>query len=507
MPCGVHTLAGVPFDIRGVIDHPAAGIPVQRPALQLHFLQGATSLWLGPTNEQMVGGFVVHYADGERNDIPVVGGRHVRDWFILPNEPVTAVEAEVAWVGTNARSRDQGMRLRLFKRTWENPRPDVSIVRIDFEKAAYQGLFVLAITADDGHLASPLENPLIQAEIADATGQVERGLVAVEAALRGNPDNPRILELKARLLAGAKRHADAVELFTVLLARLDAASPESTTARKRLLRHRSVSLKESGRGAEALTDQLAALGIPERGMQVPAELLDLSPFYNAALTNAWHSGESGNDLATLPSGVQTLGGVCFDLRGIVQLAGDPTLKGAYPAAQTNFVVNRTFKRLHVLHATGWTVKPGTKIGAVRLKYAGGREHEFPIVFGEDVRDWNAGSDPSEVVSRARIAWRGHNAADYDIRLFLSTWVNPFPSEEVRSLDYVSAGSNCAPFLRHRELASGGCPQENGRKPPAKRCPHPLDIHGPTLRMLRLCVNGWATRKQIRRCFERRSVAR
>jgi hypothetical protein len=195
VPSGVHTLAGVPFDIRGVIDRPAADILVQRPVRRLHFLQGATSLWLGPTNERPVAVFVVHYADGERKEIPVIGGRHVRDWFILPQEPVTAGEAEVAWVGLNARSRNQDMRLRLFKRTWENPRPDASIVRIDFDKRPYQGLFVLAITADDGHLpASQPEDPLILAEIADATGQAERGLPAVEAALRGNPGSPHILE-------------------------------------------------------------------------------------------------------------------------------------------------------------------------------------------------------------------------------------------------------------------------------------------------------------------------
>jgi hypothetical protein len=33
-----------------------------------------------------------------------------------------------------------------------------------------------------------------------------------------------------------------------------------------------------------------------------------------------------------------------------------------------------------------------------------------------------------------------------IRLFKTSWVNPFPDEEITSIDYVSAMSDAAPFL-------------------------------------------------------------
>ena len=127
----------------------------------------------------------------------------------------------------------------------------------------------------------------------------------------------------------------------------------------------------------------------------------------------------------------------FDIRGVIDR----------PAA--DILVQRPARRMHFLQgATSLWLGPTNErpVAVFVVHYADGRQHEFPIVFGEDVRDWDADTDPTETVSRGKIAWRGRNAADHDIRLFLSTWENPFPGQEVGSVDYVSAAPNCAPFL-------------------------------------------------------------
>ena len=55
----------------------------------------------------------------------------------------------------------------------------------------------------------------------------------------------------------------------------------------------------------------------------------------------------------------------------------------------------------------------------------------------------------EPVSRSQIAWVGNNkaslAAHSYVRLFLSTWQNPYPEKTVESIDYVSTKSSAAPF--------------------------------------------------------------
>src|SRR6185295_15763272 len=80
--------------------------------------------------------------------------------------------------------------------------------------------------------------------------------------------------------------------------------------------------------------------------------VDLSRHYNAALTNAWHfpGGRGSATLRSLPQGVQELGGVSFDVRGIVQLASIRTAGfPEYPVQTTNIHVGTRCRALHFLH--------------------------------------------------------------------------------------------------------------------------------------------------------------
>jgi hypothetical protein len=86
------------------------------------------------------------------------------------------------------------------------------------------------------------------------------------------------------------------------------------------------------------------------------------------------------------------------------------------------------------------------VGAYVVHYRNGVEQPIPIVYGEDVRDWNSGADPSSTLTRASVVWRSQNKANYVVRLFKSTWVNPFPEEGIVSIDFLSSMAESAPFV-------------------------------------------------------------
>ncbi len=188
--------------------------------------------------------------------------------------------------------------------------------------------------------------------------------------------------------------------------------------------------------------------IPARLPQTPPNLIDLTPYYNASLVEAWHPGSSGNNLDILPSGLLQLSGVVFDVRGIVQVSGRELQNagGRYPLMITGIRIGQTCRQLHFLHAAGWRASDGALLGQYVLHYANGQERSIPIVYGEDVRDWNAGFDKSSQLKRATQVWSATNKSNYTVRLFKSTWENPFPDIEIISLDYVSAMGAAAPFL-------------------------------------------------------------
>jgi hypothetical protein len=189
--------------------------------------------------------------------------------------------------------------------------------------------------------------------------------------------------------------------------------------------------------------------IPARLPQAPRNCIDLSEHYNAALVQSWHPGMGNNSLDVLPPGLLQLGGTVFDVRGIVQLAGKELQRGGrrvYPEKVVGIPVSQACRQLQFLHAAGWHTKEGTRIGNYIVHYADSREQTIPIIYGEDVRDWNAGADSTIELKRGIIVWSAVNKAPLSVRLFKSTWLNPFPETEITTIDYVSTVSESAPFL-------------------------------------------------------------
>jgi hypothetical protein len=155
LPRGIHIYGGVPFDVEGRLQLAgrklletttafppgARNIEVARKCGRIHLLHGASGI-----APEMIGTnvarLVVHYADGSRAQIAIVAGTHVQDWWgpIYKTEAnrrirdLSAPDSGLAWTGGNPSIKKQQPEwsLRLYKSTFDNPRPGVEITALDY---------------------------------------------------------------------------------------------------------------------------------------------------------------------------------------------------------------------------------------------------------------------------------------------------------------------------------------------------------------------------------------
>jgi len=83
-----------------------------------------------------------------------------------------------------------------------------------------------------------------------------------------------------------------------------------------------------------------------------------------------------------------------------------------------------------------------------VHYSDGESREVPIVYGEHVQDWWM-AEPVGAGSGLNVVWQGENHASPGgpaVGIYLTTWENPMPEQEIASIDYCSAMANSAPFL-------------------------------------------------------------
>jgi tetratricopeptide (TPR) repeat protein len=157
---GVHTLEGIPFDVRGVIQLTAqirdldpvyperiGAIAVHRLCSQVHFLHGAG--W-SSAEGTIIGYWIIHWVDGHHEPVPVLYGKDVRQWQFWPNMSPETGGASPVWTGTQSRWNNRaGAGVRLYRTTWANPHPDIAVATIDFVSAqARSAPFLLAITVE-----------------------------------------------------------------------------------------------------------------------------------------------------------------------------------------------------------------------------------------------------------------------------------------------------------------------------------------------------------------------
>jgi eukaryotic-like serine/threonine-protein kinase len=155
---GLRTFGSIEFDVRGVVQlspvhtqltgslfpSEAKGIEISQTARRLHFLHGCVNR---ATPGTPVARYRVHYANGERLEIPVIYGEQVRDTLFVRASPTQASHASIVWQSDC--DNLPGNALRLFHFVWENPHPNVEIQRLDFVSALSSSApFLVALTLE-----------------------------------------------------------------------------------------------------------------------------------------------------------------------------------------------------------------------------------------------------------------------------------------------------------------------------------------------------------------------
>jgi len=174
--------------------------------------------------------------------------------------------------------------------------------------------------------------------------------------------------------------------------------------------------------------------------------IDVEAKANQKLADGVFNNAPTDNLADLPTGEQTFGGVKFRIGdSFIHLGGK--IARNKPKEVKGIQVNSSFVSLYILHGTR-LAQDHKHIGDYQVNYDDGTEGTIPIVCGEDLRDW-WNIDESSPVSRGTVVWEGSNAMtkskDLTLRLYLTKWTNPHPEKQVASIDYISANTGAAPF--------------------------------------------------------------
>lgn len=153
---GKHTLGDIVFEVgdklielgsKEVVDSPekVEGIAVGRTVEKLHFLH-ATG-YKGQEDE-VIGKYLVHYEGGSKEEIDIVYGKDVHNWWTEPDTP-KVTRGKMVWEGKNAAVARINFTAQLFLMTWTNPHPQTKVTQIDFVSTQTDSApFCVAITAE-----------------------------------------------------------------------------------------------------------------------------------------------------------------------------------------------------------------------------------------------------------------------------------------------------------------------------------------------------------------------
>jgi hypothetical protein len=126
------------------------GIKVDRLVGKLRFLHSC-GCGFNTADDAAIGKYVVHYDDKSTEDIDIVYGKDVIDWWVGPDRK-DPTRSKVGWEGENAAAKAAGAKIKLSVSTWENPHPKKKIVSLDYVNTAATtqvAPFCVAITAED----------------------------------------------------------------------------------------------------------------------------------------------------------------------------------------------------------------------------------------------------------------------------------------------------------------------------------------------------------------------
>jgi tetratricopeptide (TPR) repeat protein len=255
-------------------------------------------------------------------------------------------------------------------------------------------------------------------------------------------DSSPLWNSRGSILERAGRTNDALQAYSIAIALSERES--NTNDQKTALRLRSKLLHKLGRIEEAAVDNCLRQDIPVRPIQTRRELIDLSAFYNSNLSlHLARKDESA--LAEFSSALESKTGVEFDIRGSVGVYGRGAEMEGLPPSPRSIVgipIRQRASRLHIIQFAAWEELNATEIGSYIFHFANGQTEKIPIVYGENIREFNK----SAPVPHAQILLFRATPRAKAMYLFKMTWDNPHPDLEITAFDLVSAGTKSVPRL-------------------------------------------------------------
>ena len=451
-------------------DHPGYRLLQGRILWDLERFDEAARVLHSAVNSDNAGAPVAVYKiqleNGDVHQLGVRWEKEIRE-FIIDRD--TESSAYTAWRAEGVAQFAGLSDSVLYQSTWTNPTPEVKIKTVDFlsfESRAQPFLVAMSVESFSEDLnGDPVEavrlsqlalrkltggaevnervvqqvRNLIEKVISDAPqdpdvwravagirlrlGELELAIEAVERSLSLNPVSSESWKLKGDILGKLKRFAEAV------------------VAKKK---QRKVKLREL---------------ITERDPAIDARFIDLSSHCNVGLNEfPYQTLRPTRTLTecfdTIMPGLNTFGGMEFDVRGLIALEGKETELSAGATELSRRVlgiqVGQTASAIHLLHGAGWgdSDPHGTCIGKLIVNYEDGESLAIEIKAGEHVRDWFLTNDSKRKVNGGKLAWvhPSKEVSGRDIGLYTLTWQNPQPERKIVAFDYESTMSYGAPFL-------------------------------------------------------------
>jgi hypothetical protein len=176
----------------------------------------------------------------------------------------------------------------------------------------------------------------------------------------------------------------------------------------------------------------------------------------------WTDQGPNNDLNSFKTGIKTLKNIPFDIINPAQNNGKACLvlrnkyKTYFPVESSSISIDRKVQAFYLLMGCAWSGQYGKNIAHFIVRYKNSSFYsEIPVAYGKHVGGW---WNPRPV-SVGEIAWKASNGSS-DIGVYSFGWVNPYPEQEVRDIQLVSAGQGGMPILL---AVTGIKPSAFGRK--------------------------------------------
>src|SRR5437867_5727935 len=208
VPWGRQTFDGIPFQLGGIMEGTGmgaaqdgwvfaghySGIRVGRKAEWIHLLHGTG---YDEKDGTAIARVTLNYENGEKRNLNIQYGVHVRNWWVMKSEKVAAVtdpNSRVAWTGTSGQTDPGGVTLRLFQTSLQNPLPDQLIQSMDFSSLFRRATPVIVAMTVGGvgnakpvAAASPALAKVGTDEALDEAGLRAETLLRLEDAASGKP--------------------------------------------------------------------------------------------------------------------------------------------------------------------------------------------------------------------------------------------------------------------------------------------------------------------------------